>query len=404
MSWFNRFIHRHDEMVRIIPDNAGSAQHNAADGAALPGLVTPEGIQKQLSEEHSADEPRDEPVEELAFATAYATVLTARIHDESSPQQTVTEEGAGCASKTMPAEMGESQDQDAEDVLVVGSREPRQELACPAEDRVEEVAAVPVVPPLYRKELAGSAMGRLAEQAGRQRPRRPLSFHELVGVKAKAVSATSVFAAAADYLPAGGPDATQEEAARSSMTAQEGSHLQHSPMEVSIPPDLSPTDALEAGTLKSADMAPDPLRPDPLRAENSILPEPLESSRSSGVRRWDPIPTLRPTDSGWHRIASSTSGTPQELLDADDWTWLGRGIGNVEEQQFDYGTSEMDSAADLDQSHDASEPALSRPWGLLSRFQQMQKIAPELKSIDPLDEEDSGETLIPGSLKASQKG
>ncbi len=395
MSWFNRLLHRDAETVRIMPDHVDSAQHDADDRATSPAPVAAEEPQEKLSERRDEEAPQ----EERAFATAYANALTARIHEEAPFEQTVKEEGAESAAKAMPEQIGATDRDDAGDVSFVKSTEPRREPGCLEEDKHREVAAMPTVQSSHQKQPTESVVRRAAEQPSRQRPQRPLSFHELAGVKEKSEVSTSISPGSARYQLTGESQGRQEEAADLTMLSQERSP-HPALVELAVAPEVLPRDAVIAGAPTLSERAPNPLRPGDLQAEDEVSPEPFALSKPPGTSRWDPIPTLRPTDSGWNRIAAAISGSPQEPLAADHWTWPGPGTEDVEDQELARWTSELESAAKLDPAYDANEPALSRPWGLLSRFQQMQKIAPKPEAMDPRTQEGSGESAVPGTFKA----
>jgi hypothetical protein len=123
-------------------------------------------------------------------------------------------------------------------------------------------------------------------------------------------------------------------------------------------------------------------------------------SSPSGTSRWDPIPPLRPSDSGWNRLHGSTPLPAERARQTEDWSWTSRDSEAREENTNQHWQEDV-PAEEFD------EPALSRPWGLLSRFQQANLIAPARRQAAQNNgdgAEQGRDAGRPGSFQPGRKG
>ncbi len=118
---------------------------------------------------------------------------------------------------------------------------------------------------------------------------------------------------------------------------------------------------------------------------------------TSGTSRWDPIPPLRPSGADLQRRRVMT----EDAHPAEDWDWTSRGHSNSPEPYQDW----QDDAP----AEEHGEHALSRPWGLLSRFQQAHLITPTRKPVaganaDGSEMETDRDAAWQGSFQSNRKG
>jgi hypothetical protein len=84
----------------------------------------------------------------------------------------------------------------------------------------------------------------------------------------------------------------------------------------------------------------------------------------------------------------------------EDWNWTSRG-NEAREETTNQHRQDDTPGEELD------EPALSRPWGLLSRFQQANLIAPARRQAAQNNRdgaEQGNEAARPGSFEPGRKG
>jgi hypothetical protein len=200
----------------------------------------------------------------------------------------------------------------------------------------------------------------VAEPVAKARPGRPLSFHELVGRLAEEPEAVTIH------------EPVPEEIAEWTQPVEEFA---------------APVVEIQEPVVAEAVAAPlrDPYAP-PVTRDPYAPP--------SGTSRWDPIPPLRPNGSGrdWHGVVA------EDARQAEDWSWTSHDHGKEDDVTVD----------------ENDEPALSRPWGLLSRFQQANLILPGRKPVVPTNGDGSGTetgadadwpgSFQPGSFKSGRKG
>ncbi len=236
------------------------------------------------------------------------------------------------------------------------------------------------------------------QQASRQRPPRPLSYHELASTThGDAASAAGVQTNDARELRMRKRDAGQ------ALAVPSGEAVSMAPV---LPPAATPMGPVLTWREPMAAAAPMPSLPRPKADAARDLRFAADGSLSEGPSpgRWDPIPTLRPSDSGWNRIAPRDNMSRPREAATENWSWLGREAEDVDEEVIRLWNAELKFAASLDLTQDAHETALSRPWALLSRFQQMQKMTPPPEETDPRVEEDARERAISAPVKSSRNG
>jgi uncharacterized protein involved in exopolysaccharide biosynthesis len=209
--------------------------------------------------------------------------------------------------------------------------------------------------------------------AVRVRPARPMTFHELAG-ETEAASAPVAVEPPARYEPvevepqtahpiepeiqAAVPEVPEEVAAVAEPVVEEPVVLHESAAKTDVVHKAAPAPAR------------DPYAPPATR--DPYAPP-------AGTSRWDPIPPLRPSDSGWDRIHAANGFAPMPAPGApvqheEDWHWTSR----ANEVRDEFEAQHWDNP---ESAEEAEEPILSRPWGLLSRFQQTNQIAPPRKPL-----------------------
>jgi uncharacterized protein involved in exopolysaccharide biosynthesis len=125
---------------------------------------------------------------------------------------------------------------------------------------------------------------------------------------------------------------------------------------------------------------------EPVRTEEAepydVEPAYREASRSLTTGRWDPIPPLRPSGTGWRdRPSPVPASNPVAVSDRRRWT------GSDD-------TPQPPNRSDFE-PHSApgeplSEPLLTRQWGLLSRFQQARISSSRTAPENPEDKTPGG--------------
>jgi uncharacterized protein involved in exopolysaccharide biosynthesis len=429
-NWFQRLLHRDDERVSIIPeggdddepiDEASFITSRISRSAAAyesPALTEPEALMSRrfvLADLH-ANEPDFEPEKP-------------RLDDVSSAE----------AAAVQPPHRED--DVEPAHLFVVPPPAPPEFVPAPV---ASPVAATPrwdaaaFQAAAYKAALPGVAEPTIEELSAtrllaRLRPARPLSFHELEALTHPVAAEADAGTVAAAAEPAAEPVAEQIAPALSGAAEEEMVHA------VELPPELTqaharsshleqargepvaeaPPAEFHAAEPGMEEHAPSPVlnqtfydepaeeegeeavveqpvdaaaenvttteQEDPADAEysNSITKEiaRITSGSHAGAGRWDPIPPLRPTDSGWNRMHGSNgngNGTVYagvERRRGDDWSWTSREA----DRDKDLSSSVEAGAqrwAEPAVSGEFDEPTLSRPWGLLSRFQQTHLITP----------------------------
>ena len=379
-SWFHRFVRRDGEKVSLLSERGEDAA--SVDEASF--------LESRISHSRNAY-PAAAPHEVDAFG--------AEVEPAMSRQYVLDD------LQTIQNEHGELRgDEHKIPVLAaIGSIangmdfERVEELQAPSGVREPEVAA----PALPAAEIADK------EFVVRARPARPLSFHELAAL---AAGSETVHAAE----PVGVAFEAESEAADEMVhtvevpaelmqahaavlpveQVQEVMEALPMPVAAKVEHVAEPMVAQEIAQTVEAQRGPEivaaprPETPFDFDAEEREDALPHAFTTPAGTSRWDPIPPLRPTDSGWNRMygangANGGNGSDGNGSDGsngvgaavrgrgDDWSDRGDGIRPelaVPPRQ------EKEVGGELD------EPALSRPWGLLSRFQQTHLIAPARKN------------------------
>jgi hypothetical protein len=255
------------------------------------------------------------------------------------------------------------------------------------------------VAPAPEEVIAQPSMEAKPELPERARPARPLSFHQLAGVeeggehpsdisepqseaasvepqvKETALESIKIHAAPQVYaVHAVDP----ESPIPIRHIAETYEHVVEEPVFFEYPQPITPVEPAPVAKLEETNAPVHETYASPAR----------DPHVPAGTSRWDPIPTLRPTDSGWHRIhdaqgstaangsstangalTGSSPGSAEQARHTDDWSWTSHAEEEAESQSWE----QAEPIEEFD------EPLLSRPWGLLSRFQQSQLIAPARK-------------------------
>ena len=145
----------------------------------------------------------------------------------------------------------------------------------------------------------------------------------------------------------------------------------------------------------------EPVASTPTWVADDVTEAPALLAPPNGTSRWDPIPTLRPTDSGWRREQDlAAAATRDQARSNEDWNWTTRDADRRKASGDQHWEGERLES-------EQEEPALSRPWGLLSRFQQTHQITPKRPSgswrhAEDADADQARET--PGSFGADRRG
>jgi hypothetical protein len=128
--------------------------------------------------------------------------------------------------------------------------------------------------------------------------------------------------------------------------------------------------------------------PEPVRYEETepydVEPVYREASRNLNVGRWDPIPPLRPTDTGWRERPSPV--LPTNRVAASDFrSWTGTTEDAPTLPAADRWSPEPPPPAPQ-YAEPLPEPLLTRQWGLLSRFQQARITSSSRPAAETKDE------------------
>ena len=303
-SWFRRLWNPDDEaVVSILPRGEGQG---IEDSPQAPELQTMSAETEQVhSESAPANFPVDNPVQ-------YASNGVSPVEDVATPDQRNTTVLASGPELSYPVAV------------------PRGESTLPVEgfERALQATKESTEP-----SVSTLPMTKMAQE--RERPRRPLSYHELAKrLPALPVAATPVLVSSAPTQPPAGH------------------------------PTMSAPASISAGRRAAGQPAANPFeRPSLYRPPSTdesfdaAFTTPPEVADQLPSGRWDPIPTLRPSgwrDSGSYRAANDSSND-------EPWDWT-----SGKTPPLGAGWQDAPAPAPVEES----ELILTRQWGLLSRFQQ----------------------------------
>ena len=424
-SWFHRFLHPDEEKVSILPepgkedapvDEAWFLQSRISRSMNVYGTAAQEGV--------ASGAQMTQPESERFVLGDMQTIQ----HGQEQLHIAEEEDPAPAQVGAMGSEWG------AEPMVEEHAPAVVEHAAAPS--AVEVVDAPLPVGEIGAQQPVMAAHGT-EEAVARVRPTRPMSFHQLAGLAGGSVKEQVAVASEVEpeeemvhavelpaewmemHMPAEESSAAVEQEPGISEAADEPATIS-APVEVEAAPVEDPGAPVQQEFESVAEQAePEPVYTlpvvsrsavwQPAIAQNGpqmvIAPEhsmevateardealPRAFTSPVGTSRWDPIPPLRPTDSGWNRMhgANGSNGGNGHGSNGHG-SFATNGKGAVVERP----RRAEEQAARGERRHgyigqrweedevggEQGEPALSRPWGLLSRFQQTHLITPARKN------------------------
>jgi uncharacterized protein involved in exopolysaccharide biosynthesis len=405
-SWFHRFLRRDEEKVSIIPDKDEDGQ--AVDEAAFLESRISRNVQAYdlpLHDEEAASTEEAQTAAESGAESFSRRFTRQEPHIENGPSEDES-----------PYEDHASAEADA----IEHVEEPQPVYVAPADSSDRFVVPKEIIAPWEIRTPQPHAVTGLEveyphepepERVERVRPARPLSFHELAAtfqnqmehVDIEEPLAPEVKAPAIHLVeePAPGRAASFAEPVEESREIQVAEVVEAPEPVIQEPgvareveePVVVPEREPAAPVAKVEEVVA------PVRDPYAAPPRDLYSL-PSGTSRWDPIPPLRPSDSGWNGMQGAAPVPDRHARQTEDWNWTSRG-NEAREETTNQHRQDDTPGEELD------EPALSRPWGLLSRFQQANLIAPARRQAAQNNRdgaEQGNEAARPGSFEPGRKG
>ena len=407
-SWFHRILHRDEEERGIIPDNDDDGPIDEA--AFLESRISRSVQSYDLPLQHEAAPLAEtETIAEKGAesfsrrfvhqdlqAKSAAAGVEPPYEDQAEDHVSAEERASEPVAEVQPVYVPPA---DSSDRFVVPK-----EIIAPWEIRTPapHAEAEPEVEYAHEPE---------PEAVVRARPARPLSFHELAALAESQAEQLVVERPAAPEATAHAMHQVEETAPESAAVYAEPAEEVH---EVHAAEVVETAEQLiqEPAVAHEVEETFAPFEHEPVAAvakvEEAVAPlrDPYAApardpySSPSGTSRWDPIPPLRPSDSGWNRLHGSTPLPAERARQTEDWSWTSRDSEAREENTNQHWQEDV-PAEEFD------EPALSRPWGLLSRFQQANLIAPARRQAAQNNgdgAEQGRDAGRPGSFQPGRKG